>query len=101
MEAENTRILEFTENEYPVSSEDAPNDGELNLQSANCYPCHPKVLTYEELVMACLGGWCLLFLMLGYASGEGIEPSSSTGCSILPALTQACIMSHLAQYTME
>uniref|UniRef100_A0A3B4D4R7 Ig-like domain-containing protein n=1 Tax=Pygocentrus nattereri TaxID=42514 RepID=A0A3B4D4R7_PYGNA len=29
-------------------------------------------------VMACLGGWCLLFLMLGYASGEGIEPSSST-----------------------
>ncbi|KAL6490132.1 hypothetical protein MHYP_G00004770 [Metynnis hypsauchen] len=28
--------------------------------------------------MACLGGWCLLFLMLGYASGEGIEPSSST-----------------------
>ncbi|KAL6455427.1 hypothetical protein MHYP_G00361290 [Metynnis hypsauchen] len=29
--------------------------------------------------MACLGGWCLLFLMLaGYASGEGIEPSTST-----------------------
>ncbi|KAL6455346.1 hypothetical protein MHYP_G00362200 [Metynnis hypsauchen] len=59
MEAENTRILEFTENEYPVSSEDAPNDGEPNLQSANCYPCHPKVLTYEELVLE-MGSRCAL-----------------------------------------
>ncbi|KAL7861758.1 hypothetical protein SRHO_G00131990 [Serrasalmus rhombeus] len=58
MEAENTRILEFIENEYPVSSGDAPNDGKPNPQSANCYPRRerqcPKVLTYEELGKPCI-----------------------------------------------